>query len=69
VQDKKTNWWNVVAIVMVVYLVFDKLETFPWESVNDGDGGLPYLPYPALYLLGYGVVISYLFLKEAKTRD
>jgi hypothetical protein len=69
VKDKKTNWWNVVAIVMVVITVFHRLSDFPWESLDFDNGGLSKLPYSALYLLGYGVVISYLFLKEAKTRD
>ena len=68
-EGKKTNWWKIVAVVMIVVLVLDELQSFPWESVDDGGGELPYLPYSALYLLGYGVVISYLFLKEANTRD
>jgi hypothetical protein len=69
VQGAKTNWWNIVAVVMIVVLVLDKLQTFPWESIDLDNGGLSKLPYSALYLLGYGVVISYLFLKEMKARD
>lgn len=68
-QGRKVKWWNVLAVLAIVVLVFDKLQSFPWESLDLDNGGLAELPYSALYLLGYGLVVSYLFLKEAGHRD
>ena len=55
--------WNLVAVLMVIALVQEKLGSWNWDFSEVGDRGLSGIPLPALYLLGYGLVISYRHVK------
>ena len=48
---------------MVIALVQEKLGSWNWDFSEVGDRGLSGIPLPALYLLGYGLVISYRHVK------